>query len=126
MNRTFRMCAIPLFLLGVALAAPSHAQHAVPVDSAVPAVAGGSLPDLERLAALGDIDAAELAGQMLFLGHAPDGVAVARDVDRARGHLVRAAEADRLSARILLERIDAGDPGPAPGESVYIPGPYGC
>ena len=126
MNHFCKLVAMTLFPLGLVLAIPSHAQTTLPAGEAGATARASPLPDLERRAALGDTSAAEMAGEFLYVGQTPEGIAVRRDWHRARGYLSQAAAAGRPQARLLLERIDSSPPPSAPDEELYVPGPYGC
>lgn len=122
MPRLSLRIVIPVAGLGLILAGTAPAQVTASAAGSSPAVTrpGATFSDFERLAAAGDTAAAEQAGRILYEGRAPDGRAVARDLDRARAYLSQAAKAGSPSARAMLDRIGA------PADDGYVPGPHGC
>ena len=120
-----RMLVLASMLAGFAFATPGMAQTAAPAPDAVAATAS-SLPDLERLAARGDVRAAEAAGRILYAGRTPSGVVVPRDPVRARAYLAQAAAGGSADAARLLERIDGASAPATADPEAYVPGPYGC
>lgn len=122
MSRLSLRIAIPVAGLGLILAGTAPAQMTASATAPSPAVSrpGATLSDFERLAAAGDAKAAEQAGRILYEGRAPDGQAVARDLDRARGYLSQAVKAGSPTARAMLDRMAPSADGG------YVPGPHGC
>ncbi len=87
-----------------------------------------ALANYERLAAHGDVLAAELAGHMRLLGPSLYGKQVPRDLGRARQWLAQAARSGSASAAFLLQRAESIAERDATGsaEEPDVPGPYGC